>query len=204
MLESRPRLPSILAEMDHQRDRIMASRALPAPHILRQLLDYNRETGAFIWKVRHESCHADRVFNIRFSGREALTSTGANGYRRGSIKCADVYAHRVAWAMETGKWPDGQIDHIDGNRTNNTFSNLREVDRAENAKNSGLRATKLSGLPKGVFRNPSGSANPYKAQIVVSGRAIHLGTFKTPSLAQKAYADATVRFGFSMRHACID
>lgn len=178
----------------------MAAETSLSPELIRQLLDYDPRTGLFVWRRRVEQAGADKAFNRRFSGKPALYNVGANGYPAGSIKCVSVYAHRVAWAWMTGKWPDGEIDHIDGNRTNNAFSNLRLASRQDNAMNLGARKAKRSALPKGVFIGNRKSPNPFRAQIVVGKRAIHLGVFRSPDEASAAYREAASKYGFSDRH----
>jgi len=175
--------------------------SLLSPELVRQLIHYDPATGEFTWKVRDEVTGADRTFNKRFSGRKALINVGANGYRVGAIKCVCVYAHRVAWAWVNGVWPVGEIDHVDGDRTNNAFSNLRQVTRSENAKNLGHRKNKPSGLPKGVFKNPKQGPSPFKAQIVVRKKAIFLGLFRDADSASEAYRAAAKKYGYSGRHA---
>ncbi len=174
---------------------------LLSPALLRQLLHYDPATGDFTWMARQEATYADRTFNTRFAGRPALYGIGALGYRTGSVKCVPVYGHRVAWAWVTGAWPESEIDHIDGNRANNAFANLRLTSRAGNAKNLGDRTSKTSGLPKGVFKTHRSKGNPYRAQIVVGRKSIYLGCFPDAESASRAYREAAVRYGFSDRHA---
>jgi hypothetical protein len=181
----------------------MAAERSLSPELIRQLLDYDPETGAFTWLRRPERAGWDKTFNTRFAGKPALEGIGAHGYRVGAVKVVNVYAHRVAWAWMMGEWPDGEIDHIDGNRTNNAFANLRLTSRGGNAKNLGDRLSKVSGLPKGVFKTHRSKGNPYRAQIAVGRKSIHLGCFPDAESASRAYRDAAVRYGFSDRHASL-
>jgi uracil phosphoribosyltransferase len=80
----------------------------------------------------------------------------------------------------TGDWPRDQIDHIDGNRDNNCWSNLREASNAENSKN---RPT-----AKGYTYNAK--RKMYAAQIMRGGKGYHLGWFKTADEARQAYLGA--------------
>jgi hypothetical protein len=83
---------------------------------------------------------------------------------------------RVAWLMMTGKWPERQIDHRDGVRSNNRWVNLREASARENAQNRKPRPRKHEGLPVGVYLTRDGR---YMAQRRHRGALIYGGTFST-------------------------
>lgn len=147
-----------------------------------ELLDYDRETGVFKWKV-----------DVGRWGRiKAGTVTGSPdfyGHLRIQIDGTLQYAHRIAWLIATGVWPEGDIDHIDGNPANNKLSNLRDVLHQTNTENR-RRATKnkTTSMPIGVSidRRDGG----IRADITVNGRTRSLGRFKTPELAHEAYLKA--------------
>ena len=84
------------------------------------------------------------------SGDEAFTAIGRNGYRVGRIDGKNLYAHRVIWFLSNGVWPEKQIDHIDGDRLNNSIRNLRSVDQLTNSKNIKMLASNTSGFT-GVY-----------------------------------------------------
>ncbi|MCI0598731.1 MAG: HNH endonuclease [Beijerinckiaceae bacterium] len=84
-----------------------------------------------------------------------------------------------------GAWPIAQIDHINGDRADNRFLNLREATRTENAWNAKLRSDSHSGF-KGVRRHK----RRWCAYIKVSGKQKHLGSFATPEEAHDAYCRA--------------
>ena len=91
----------------------------------------------------------------------------------------------------TGKWPDGEIDHIDGNRANNRWSNLRDVHIVINAQNKrGPMAHNKSGF-LGVSWNKKDCA--YVARIKVDGKYLSLGYHQTPEAASAAYVEAKRR-----------
>lgn len=69
---------------------------------------------------------------------------GANGYYSTSLFGHRIYNHRVIFLMVNGYLPDF-IDHIDGNRANNTVSNLRAATKQQNAWNKGIRSDNKSG-----------------------------------------------------------
>lgn len=129
----------------------MAIRALPSQEVLRQLLDYDPQTGALTWRERpvdafkgKRQVAVAKCWNARFAGQPALNIDHGNGYYSGSIAKAKVYAHRVAWKIATGQDPEC-IDHINGDRADNRLANLRSVTRAENAKNAAKPRTNTSG-----------------------------------------------------------
>jgi hypothetical protein len=94
----------------------------------RKLLRYDSTTGKLFWLNRPRGFfNSDRAFkswNTKYSGKEAL-NTNSNGYKYGPIFKKNYKAHRVVWLLVTGHWPQLEIDHIDGNRSNNRFENLR-------------------------------------------------------------------------------
>lgn len=141
---------------------------------LRQKLRYEPETGLFTWRAAPS--------NVVKAG-----SIAGGLMNRGYIfiKIDDVayLAHRLAWLYVTGKWPENDVDHKDGNRTNNRFHNLRDVTRALNVQNlRGPRKDNKSGF-LGVSKDGSG----WKAQIQVNKQKKYIGLFPSPELAHAAY-----------------
>jgi hypothetical protein len=96
------------------------------------------------------------------------------------------YAHRLAWLHVHGRHPDGHIDHINGDKTDNRIANLRECSAGENIRNQPCRAA--CGF-KGVRPNKK----RWSARIRVNNRKYHLGTFDTPEEAGAAYDEACLR-----------
>jgi hypothetical protein len=114
---------------------------------LRELLAYDVETGAVRWKVGN---------GRRRAGEEAgcLMPHHGNYYRRIGImrglgKLCFFASHRVAWALVYRCWPDGEIDHINGDGLDNRLTNLRLSTRRQNRSNSKKPVTNTSGY-KGV------------------------------------------------------
>jgi hypothetical protein len=112
-----------------------------------------------------------------------------NGYIHFSIDGKKYGAHRLAWLYMTGELPNGDIDHIDGNRANNAFANLRCVDRSTNLENiRGAKShNKSSGL-LGAYRVANSSR--WHSKIQVRGRTVSLGCYDTAEQANAAYMRA--------------
>lgn len=126
----------------------MLERTLPPVDLLRQLLDYDPETGILTWKKRDASVmnpkYVDR-WNTRWAGVK-ISSQDKDGYIYLRFNEHRLLAHRVAWAMTYSDWPENHIDHINGIRTDNRISNLRDVSRQENNRNASLRSDNASGV----------------------------------------------------------
>ena len=99
-------------------------------------------------------------------------------------------AHRLAWLYMTGAWPKEFIDHINGNKTDNAFRNLRDCSRSENAQNRRGSRNSKSGV-KGVFKVPGCST--YRAYIEAFGKIFRLGSYPTLDEARAAYNTAAAQ-----------
>ena len=104
--------------------------------------------------------------------------------------------HRVVFAVVHGRWPEGQIDHIDGDPTNNRVENLREVSGLENQRNMKRYTNNTSGYT-GVYRTAYGK---WHARITDNGRRIHLGVFEDPEAAAAAYRAKADELGYHKNH----
>lgn len=140
---------------------------------LRELLLYDPKTGVFRWRIARGPCPAGAVAG----------TVNARGYRRIHVDGVSLAAHRIAWAMMTGKWPVMDIDHRRGGGDNNRWRNLREATESQNLAISKLRKDNTSGF-KGVRPTKSGR---YEAYIWFEGKSQHLGTYSTPKRAHAAY-----------------
>lgn len=142
---------------------------------LRELLDYDAATGAFVWKV-----HLGRRYV------KGMTAGGLNGHGYWLIRVDGrrYGAHRLAWLYVHGEWPSSFIDHRNCVRSDNRIENLRLADRVQNNANRGQSRSK-SGL-KGVWFVPN-RARQWRAGIGLGDRTIHLGSFHTAKEAHAAY-----------------
>ena len=142
---------------------------------LRELLHYDPETGVFTWIVPPcNSIHAG----------DAAGSPNGKGYLVIGVDRVRVGSHRLAWLYMTGEWPNGQIDHIDLNRSNNRWANLRDATQSQNLANTLARANSKSGF-KGVYWHKRRAK--WHAQIRHRGKGKSLGLFDSAGDAHRAY-----------------
>lgn len=173
---------------------------LPSPELLRKLLRYEPDTGKLFWRERPRAAFdSDRIFkcwNSRHAGKEAFLINNGKGYLTGTIFYKTYKAHRVAWALHYGRWPQEQIDHINGDRSDNTIKNLRDVRRKVNMRNQKRRSTNKSGCA-GVMQRSNGK---WRAMIWHNGKTKHLGTFDSFNCAASVRAKAEAELGYTKRH----
>lgn len=144
---------------------------------LKELLHYDPETGVFTWRQ-----------GVRTGQRAGCLFE--KGYRRVKICGRFHVEHRLAWLYMTGAWPSMQIDHLDGQRANNAFANLRDVSAAVNSQN---RRTARPGTASGLLGVAKGYKTRWNAYLSLSGRGKYLGTYPTPEEAHAAYLVAKRR-----------
>jgi hypothetical protein len=156
--------------------------SLVSAGLARSLLDYDPCTGVFSWKCRQVSKPQHISWNDKLAGKAAGCVSSSN-YLLISISDNSYFAHRVAWLIVHGRWPEDQIDHIDHDTLNNSLSNLREVTNTENHRNVSLSKINKSGV-SGVYWCRKSSK--WHAQGIASGKRVHLGLFELLSDAAAA------------------
>lgn len=131
----------------------------------KKFLEYDKDTGTLTW-----------VYNThkRFIGKEA-GCIKPSGYRTLHIFKTVIEAHRIIWLIEYGYLPECEIDHINGNKSDNRLSNLRMADQQKNQQNRGVRVDSEPGV-KGVRLKPSGK---YEARVKLTDGSRASKTFKT-------------------------
>lgn len=154
---------------------------MPTLGELQKVLRYEPGTGKFYWI---DAYHAKRI------GTEA-GGLDLQGYWRIMYGRKTYRAHRLVWLFETGDWPDVDIDHINGDRSDNRFGNLRLAPDGMNAQNYPLHPKNRCGL-HGV--SWVGSRNRWRAMIRVNGKQRCVGMFKSPEDAHAAYLKAKAKF----------
>jgi len=147
----------------------------------RELLDYNSETGHLTWRVSRGG--AARVGAV-------AGGVGNDGYWRVAIDGKRFpAAHRVIWLIVYGRWPANELDHVNGDRTDNRLCNLREATRHQQMGNSKSRRNSRSGI-KGVCWCKR--TQQWRADIEVNGRHYFLGYFDRLDDAATAYQKSAV------------
>lgn len=160
---------------------------------LRERLHYDPETGKLFWKD-HKSM--PKHWRTKWVGKEAFTSTDGH-YFIGSVNSIRLYAHRVVWAIYYGKWPNNNIDHINGVKTDNRINNLRALSQKKNTQNACISINNTTGV-NGVYWHKR--TKKWLAKVVVDYKGIHLGYFDTIEEAAKARQEANEKYGFTERH----
>lgn len=151
------------------------------------MLSYDPETGKLFWKVNTRRTKA---------GQEAGCCNG-DGHLKVGIIGRKLFAHRIAYALMTGAFPSAQIDHINGNRMDNRWCNLRPVDIQENAKNRSVNSNSKSGIIGVRWRQ---DRNKWSARIYLKGKEIHLGDFEMLLEAACVRKSAEAVYGFHENH----
>ena len=151
----------------------------PTQELLREMFAYDPETGEFLRRKNSGK------------GKQGFSGTvGANGYLYTCVGSKSHLIHRLIWMYVLGDFPRGTIDHINGDRTDNKWSNLRDVDRATNSQNERkARPTNKLGV-MGVHRRAD--TGKFAAAITdpVQAKTVNLGSFDTAEEAHAAYVQA--------------
>ena len=150
---------------------------------LRQALHYDPNTGAFKWIVKPSP---------RMQAGSPVGSPDKDGYLRVQIAGKTHKLHRLAWLYMTGAWPVDQVDHINGDKADNRWNNLRDVPNDINQQNrrTAQRTSKTGVIGVAV---PLNARNKFTARIRVKGKSTFLGSFDTLEAAADAYVEAKRR-----------
>ena len=148
---------------------------------IRELLDYDKETGIFTWKVD--------VAKNRKAGQVA-GSLSTQGYVVLTISGKTYKAHRIAWLYVYGELPPSILDHINQCRSDNRIANLRLADAVLNGKNRKPNKGRVGTTGASFVK----SRNRWIASIMVDKKRLHLGSFVNQADAIAAYAAAKEKF----------
>jgi hypothetical protein len=153
---------------------------------LKELLDYNPNTGVFIRKKRKTKT---RGYVPRLPRVAGHTRTRRNcTYTVIGVDGSRYWAHHLAWLWVYGSWAK-HLDHINRDGGDNRISNLRPASARKNAHNRKLRVDTQTGF-KGVKKQQKN----WMARICINGRRKYLGIFASPALAARAYDRAAIRY----------
>lgn len=145
---------------------------------IKKIINYDPETGVFTWKPRE----GNKRFNTRHAGKDVGCKT-KQGYLITHISGKSIRLHVLAWIYMTGIKPK-YIDHVNGNKSDNRFSNLRECTASQNMHNSGIKPDNKSGY-KGVRWNKQ--VGKWQAVVKKDYKSHHAGLFNDAKEAAKAY-----------------
>lgn len=133
--------------------------------------------------------HKQKNDNFKLAG-----TTDKNGYRKMLINGKEQYIHRLIWLYCNGVFPRFETDHIDGNKSNNAITNLRDVTKSENQKNRKLRKDNKTGY-NGVFYNKK--TGKYQVTISLEGKQFNLGTYENIEEAIEARELSDIALGYT-------
>lgn len=142
---------------------------------LNRLFEFDLETGTVTYKVDRYKCKAGDIVGW----------VDENGYRRTKFRGQTYFLHKLIWYHVYGTYPS-ELDHRDGDPSNNSISNLRVATRTQNLGNANIR-TGVSGT-RGVHMNSERSK--WRSMIHYGGRAYFLGDYNTKEEAAAVYRKA--------------
>lgn len=145
-------------------------------------LSYDPATGVFTWLAAP---------SYRVAAGSAAGTIQGKGYRYLKVGGKDYRASRLAWFFVYGEWPPKgiEIDHKNGDRTDDRIENLRLATARENCRNRGINRTNRTGVKGASLRK-----GRYVARITTGSGRLYLGSFATPDEARAAYAAAALRY----------
>lgn len=154
---------------------------------LKELLDYDPDTGLFVRKVVRGGQKAGAVAGSVYNHGYVLVYVDRRRY----------YAHRLAFLFIEGSFPPEQVDHINHDKADNRWENLRPVTRQENQRHTSMNSNNTSGVA-GVYWHKN--KNKWVPKIWVDSKCIHLGCTSDKDEAIRWRKAAEVKYGFSPYH----
>lgn len=157
----------------------------------REHLIYDAASGFLGW--------ARPLTNRAVVGAEAGWVDETTGYRRLYFLGDFIYVHQIIWVMETGKFPT-MIDHVNGDRTDNRWENLRIATPHQNMCNSKIRSNNTSGHKGVSFCKVK---KKWYAYIRAHGKSIALGRYHKleDAIAARLAGEAKYHGDFARRGA---
>jgi len=162
---------------------------------LKTYFTYDPEGGMFARIRRRDRWGGERQCY------EPIVSMNNRGYRWVRVFRETHLVHRLIVLYMTGAHPFGEVDHIDGDRLNNKWVNLRDVNAFENSRNQGNRVDNTSGTRGVTYRTNGRGKKRWKARISHEGMRFDLGDYLTKEEAIAARVEAEQRLGYHPNHA---
>ena len=180
---------------------MLVKKPLPDAAYLRKVLTYDPNTGILTWLPRpkeHFKTHAAFIrWNKLHAGKPAFASGKVGDYKTGALDGVNYMAHRIAWAHVYGDMGSKEIDHINGDRSDNRLQNLRAVSRLQNTQNRKLNSISKSGVCGVEWHQ---QCRKWKAYINANKRRVYLGVYVNLEDAIAARKAAEVKYGFHPNH----
>jgi hypothetical protein len=174
--------------------------------LLRQLLEYDPDTGELFWKTRpvemftnesgNSQLNISRYWNTRYAGKPAFTAHLQGRYLHGNLLGRGFRAHRVCWAIYYGYWPE-EVDHDDHNGFNNKIKNLNSGTHVNNMQNRSHDRRNTSGITGVHWATRD---RRWIAAIKANGVELKLGNFILKDDAIAARKAAEIKYGFHPNH----
>ena len=155
---------------------------------VKALFHYDPPTGVCTLKVDRRNAKAGEPIDERYVYKK--------GYAQIGLKGKPHLLHRLIWLWMTGSLPTNEIDHINGDKMDNRWENLRDVTRAEQMWNRSSWGKSAESI--GTKQVPSGR---WQAHINLHGQKHYLGTYDTEEKAMEAYLQAKILFHGTTRYS---
>ena len=181
---------------------MLVKKPLPDTEYLRKVLAYDPDAGILTWLPRPREHFKTDIAWLRWNtqkpGKVAFSYIQKRGgYAVGNLDGMSYYAHRIIWAHIHGSVSDMEIDHINGDRSDNRLQNLRAVSRLQNTQNRKVRAESKSGVCGVEWHQ---QCRKWKAYINANKRRVYLGVYVNLEDAIAARKAAEVKYGFHANH----
>ena len=161
---------------------VVAEGGITASHIAERLI-INPETGQ-VWRKWEPASFNNYGSKLIPAGTKAWNGYIIINYPISNRKYKKIRAHHLVWMWAYGEWPDREIDHINGDRSDNRIGNLRKATVAQNRTNKVRQSNNRSG-----FKWVSKFGSRYRAEIQQNRRRVYSSFHDTP---EAAYAAACI------------
>lgn len=151
---------------------------------LKQAFSYDPETGLV----------TRRIAVSQFTIGTVAGSVNAAGYVDIVFRGKRLRGHRVAFALMTGAWPSNILDHVNGDRADNRWKNLRECSQSDNAKNRTVNTKGRSGVRGVRYNGKSSKTRPWEVLIKHNYKQIYIGRYATKEEAIAARYAASAKY----------
>ena len=161
---------------------------------LQSRISYDSETGVVIWFPVEEINQQAKTWNKTHAWKPII-NRDKDGYLQTSLRIGEIRKyyrlHRLIWLYVYGDFPDGPVDHVNRDKSDNRLSNLRIADASLNCHNIVLNSRNTNGV-KGAYWHKK--RKKWQVYIGLGGKPTYLGLFSDLKDAEKAYATASIKY----------